>query len=559
MNPRFTGLRVAVDLGTSSTCVTASCDGAPAAVVLIDGAPLMPSGVCFDGHSVFVGAEAERQAALDPARYEPHPKSRVDEQTLLLGGAVLPVVHALAAVLGRAVTEARAVHGGRAAGQLVLTHPADWGPVRTGVLFAAAAGLAVEVRGVPEPVAAAVAHGARQAPGGLVAVLDVGAGTTDVSILRRTERGFRVLATRGDPAFGGSDVDHALLEHLGRGVPQARRDRWAAVLRGDGVGERRQRRSLRADVRGAKETLSRHAYADVPLPGDLPDAHVTRPELEQLISARVRSVVDLLAGALAECGAVGPDGRSLAAVVLVGGSSRIPLLAQVVHQRLGVAATSTEQPETVVALGALLAVPAPSRPDPSRLDQSPPVRPEVFAGGHPPRRRRTLLVGAAAVALAAVGAWALLGGGPVTVQAQLASFQAPDGWTEQSRAGGPAPELVVAPGGTAAAQVRVRLVQQPLTPGADLDAVAVTLEELLTARSATGDASFGGLTESELANRPVLTYTQQRAGGVVVSWYVVVDQEVQLSVGCEHGDGSASEVEQACRLAVGTVAAAEGG
>lgn len=73
-------LHVAVDFGTSSTCVAISAHGREPQVVVFDGQPLVPSAVfaAADG-TVFVGQEAERQAAVDPARYEPHPKRRVDE------------------------------------------------------------------------------------------------------------------------------------------------------------------------------------------------------------------------------------------------------------------------------------------------------------------------------------------------------------------------------------------------------------------------------------------------------------------------------------------------
>jgi len=66
-------IAVGVDFGTSSTCVTVAVGAEHARVVVIDGSPLMPSAVYADGHTVFVGAEAQRQAALDPSRYEPTP------------------------------------------------------------------------------------------------------------------------------------------------------------------------------------------------------------------------------------------------------------------------------------------------------------------------------------------------------------------------------------------------------------------------------------------------------------------------------------------------------
>ena len=189
----------------------------------------------------------------------------------------------------------------------MLTHPADWGAIRTRLLRQAAGGLAREVALVPEPVAAAVYHAATFAPaevtgdrtvefsghpGDTLAVLDLGGGTVDVSVVRRLpdaardrtggprRRGFEVLATRGDPGFGGADIDQALLEHIGSLVSAADPAAWQQLVQGRELVDRRRRRVLRQDVRGAKETLSRHAYTDVPMPPPFADAHVTREDLD---------------------------------------------------------------------------------------------------------------------------------------------------------------------------------------------------------------------------------------------------------------------------------------
>ncbi|GAB3380216.1 type VII secretion-associated protein [Amycolatopsis echigonensis] len=377
-------VRVAVDFGTSSTCVVVSVNGREPQVVVIDGQPLMSSAVyaASDG-TLFVGQEAERQAAVDPSRYEPNPKRRIDEGDLLLGDAVLRVIDVVHAVLDRAVAEARRVAGDAEVDLLVLTHPADWGAIRTRLLRQAAGRLAREVALVPEPVAAAVYHAATFAPeaspggrtvefsgrpGDALAVLDLGGGTVDVSVVQRSPEaaraarvpgappqrgGFQVLATRGDPSFGGADIDQALLEHVGSLVSGTDPQAWQQLVEGRELADRRRRRVLRQDVRGAKETLSRHTYTDVPLPPPFADAHVTRADLERLIGAPLGRVVELTSAAIADSG-LRP--KQLAAIFLVGGSSRIPMISRLVHERTGVVPTSLDQPETVVARGALRAV-----------------------------------------------------------------------------------------------------------------------------------------------------------------------------------------------------------
>lgn len=374
-------LRVAVDFGTSSTCVVAALNGRPPQVVVVDGQPLMSSAVyaAADG-TLFVGQEADRQAAMDPSRYEPNPKRRIDEGELLLGDRVLRVTDVVRAVLERAVTEARRLASNAEVGLLVLTHPADWGAVRTRLLRQAASGLAREVTLVPEPVAAAVFHAATFAPeeinsdrtveisnrpGATLAVLDLGGGTVDVSVVSRVpghRGGFQVLATRGDPSFGGADVDQLLLEHVGSLVSSADPDAWRQLVEGRELTDRRRRRVLRQDVRGAKETLSRHAYTDVPMPPPFADAHVTREDLERLVAAPLGRAVELTCAAIEEA-ELRP--KQLSAIFLVGGSSRIPMISRLVHERTGVVPTTLDQPETVVARGALLAVQkAPAAPPP---------------------------------------------------------------------------------------------------------------------------------------------------------------------------------------------------
>ncbi|GAB3910566.1 hypothetical protein GCM10029964_114710 [Kibdelosporangium lantanae] len=348
-------VRVAVDFGTSSTCIAVSVNGGQPQVVAVDGRPVMSSAVYAAPDGVlFVGLEAERQAAVDPSRYEPNPKRRIDEPELLLGNSVVPVREVVRAVLSRAVDEARRFAGGAGVDQLVLTHPADWGGIRARVLRQAGNGLAERIVLVPEPVAAAVFHANTDNPAvNTLAVLDIGGGTVDVSVVQRGPGpGFHVRATKGDPSFGGADVDQALAQHIGQLVGNTDPAAWRSLMEGRDLADRRRRRVVAQDVQGAKETLSRHPYTDVPMPPPFADAHVTRADLEQLIAAPLGRAVELTAAAVRESGLSRVDG-----IFLVGGSSRIPMVARLVHERLGIVPVTLDQPETVVARGALIAIP----------------------------------------------------------------------------------------------------------------------------------------------------------------------------------------------------------
>jgi molecular chaperone DnaK len=101
------GATLGIDFGTSHTVAVLAAAGTPPQVLLFDSSPLLPSAVFAPGDGpVLVGRDAQRAARLDPAAYEPHPKRRIDDGTLLLGEVELPVRDAIGAVLRRVAEEA---------------------------------------------------------------------------------------------------------------------------------------------------------------------------------------------------------------------------------------------------------------------------------------------------------------------------------------------------------------------------------------------------------------------------------------------------------------------
>src|SRR5699024_7300693 len=242
--------------------------------------------------------------------------------------------------------------GGEYPDQVRLTHPAQWGPVRRNVLVSAArqAGLGSAVTLIPEPVAAA-AHfasfpGKELAPGQTLALYDLGAGTCDVAVVGAGQRGCTVLAEDGLPDLGGLDVDQAMLVHVGREVSHRDPPQWQRLLRPESTGDRRNRRAVQEDVRGAKEALSRHPQAEVPMPEPFTDVLVTRGELEGLVRPAMLRSVELLSNTLRNAGITA---QSLAGIYLVGGSSRLPLVGSMISEKVGVVPSSLDQPETAVA------------------------------------------------------------------------------------------------------------------------------------------------------------------------------------------------------------------
>ena len=591
-------LRVAVDFGTSSTCVAVSVHGREPQVLVIDGQPLMSSAVYVaPDRTVFVGQEAERHAAVDPSRYEPNPKRRVDDGELLLGSTVLPVVDAIRAVLQRATTEARRQAGGAPIDQLVLTHPADWGGTRAGVLRQAANGLAHRLMLIPEPVAAAVFHAAsfdhhRAAGSGrdALAVLDLGGGTVDVSVVRRapvsphvsqSQLMYQVLATRGEPNFGGADIDHLLLGHVGELVSPTDPEAWRQLVEGRDLPERRRRRVLWQDVRGAKETLSRHTYTDIPLPSPFPDAHVTRDDLERLIAEPVARTADLVVSTIAEA-RLAP--RDLAGIFLVGGSSRIPMVAALVHRRSRVIPTTLDQPETVVARGALRA----SAPDPAKTGllaaevaagaaqsvptgphtsgsfpvQEPPGEQRMPSGRFPmpsaplpvPARSRSALpwvvMGAVVLVVAVVAVLIVVLADDPPQQTppnpqtgkEIAQydyrFSLPVDWKQT---GGDAQDrkVEIKPVDAVDGDDLVLVQETALTYDSDADrqrAVGKLRSDFESAGPAFSDLD----TSASYAGKDVVYYRQRQTASSV-DWYVVFQGNVQVSIGCQHTDAGQAE------------------
>jgi actin-like ATPase involved in cell morphogenesis len=311
-----------VDLGTANTVAVVA--GGEPRLVTVDGAPWIPSAVFAGADGLVVGVDAVRLGRDAAAGYVRSPKAGKEQ--------AVPVTDAVRAVLARIVAAA-----GAAPDELVLTHPADWAQPRVGVLLAAAAGLAPKISTVTEPLAAAA--GADLATGQALLVIDLGGGTCDIAVVRRDSTGLVMLAAGGLPDLGGDDLDRRII------------DRVAPSLR-EPVESARDRQLLADSAREAKELLSRHDSADIVLP-DHRAVRLTRAEFEELIAPDVDRVVALASRV------VGQAGTGVERVLLVGGSSRVPLLARRLAEASGRPVSVDPEPETAVARGAALLVTSP--------------------------------------------------------------------------------------------------------------------------------------------------------------------------------------------------------
>ncbi|GIJ71863.1 Hsp70 family protein [Virgisporangium ochraceum] len=349
---------LAIDYGTSNTVALVRGSDGRTRQLLFDGSPLLPSAVLAapDG-GLRAGRDAVRAARLDPGRYEPNPKRRIDESEVLLGERVYPIGQLIAATLAMVRGEAQRLTGGLP-GRVLLTHPVAWGATRRAVLSDACvrAGLPAPTL-IPEPVAAATYFAAlpyvRIGAGQAVVVYDLGAGTFDVSVVRKGNQGFETLGYNGLDDVGGLDLDAVVVQHALGPLAQADPAAWQRLTNPRGTDDRRHHRMLWDDARDAKETLSRQQKATFPMPLTDGDTMITRAEFERGAQPLLLRTVEVTTEAIRQS-RVPAD--QLAGVFLVGGGSRIPLVATLLHQRQGVAPTALEQPEIVVAEGALAAV-----------------------------------------------------------------------------------------------------------------------------------------------------------------------------------------------------------
>ena len=309
---------------------------------------------------VVVGDAANRRGLIDPARVAREFKRRLgDPAPILLGGSPFSAEQLTARLLRWIVSQAAAQEAGPPSA-LALTHPANWRQYKLEVFHQVVvlAGLA-DALFVAEPVAAAVHYAAseRIAPGAIVAVYDLGGGTFDAAVLRRTETGFEVLGTpEGIEHLGGIDFDAAVLAHVDRQLDGA-----FSALDPTDPGSLGAAIRLRADCVEAKELLSADTRVDIPvlLPNKHANVRLTRSEFETLIRPPLAETVEALRRSLTSA-AVRPE--DLDRILLVGGSSRIPLVAELLSAGLGRPVAVDAHPKAVVALGAARFAMASQRP-----------------------------------------------------------------------------------------------------------------------------------------------------------------------------------------------------
>lgn len=361
--PHQTKRAVGIDLGTTNSLVATVRGGRSEVLCDVEGQAMLPSVVNYssaDGAQVgavaqalssehpadtlvsvkrFMGrGRADAQQEAERAHYQLADNEEGMVSFVTTQGTVSPV-QASAEILSVLETRAREALGGEIEGA-VITVPAYFDDAQRQATKDAAtlAGLPV-MRLLNEPTAAAVAYGLDSGEEGVIAVYDLGGGTFDISILRLHRGVFEVLATGGDTALGGDDLDAAVAG-------------WALEQRPGGPLSGGQHRALRSMARKAKEALSTGSSVDLPMAEIVADAQsltLSRVDFEALIQPLVKRTLRACRRCLRDAGIAAVDN-----VVMVGGSTRVPLVRAAVTDFFERKPLTDIDPDRVVAMGAAI-------------------------------------------------------------------------------------------------------------------------------------------------------------------------------------------------------------
>lgn len=353
---------VGIDLGTSNSAVGVVDSGFPMLLANEDGKRIMPSAVWYEedsaaggrGAPAEVGAKALRRRGVDPDRVVTSVKRLMGRRFGEVGDFPVRVVSGEdggARVLGRSpeavsadiLRELKRVAEWRLeteVGKAVITVPAYFNDAQRGATKRAGelAGLEV-VRILNEPTAAALAYGLdKLGERSRVAVYDLGGGTFDLSILEMQDGVFQVLSTRGNTQLGGDDLDGVLAEWCVKQAGLAKTD-----VRAVEEAER-----VKRMLSESEEEVFRLPFVAA---GRSAEVVVTRADFESLARPFIESSLDCCRKAIDDAGILKDE---LDAVVLVGGSTRIPAVRDAVREFFGREPDVSQHPDEAVALGATI-------------------------------------------------------------------------------------------------------------------------------------------------------------------------------------------------------------
>ncbi|MEL7158114.1 MAG: Hsp70 family protein, partial [Actinomycetota bacterium] len=348
--------QLGIDVGTTYSAAAVHRDGRADVASLGGRAPSIPSVVFLREDGTFLtGDAAERRSTTQPERVVREFKRRLGDSTpIIVAGSPYSAESLTARLLTAIVDQVVQTEGGRP-DKIVITHPANWGNFKVDLMGQAVslAGLDPEVVSfITEPEAAAISYAAQQRvdAGEVIAVYDLGGGTFDAAVLRRTAASFEIIGRpEGIERLGGIDFDAAVFAH----VVDSLGDLLADLDPEDPAAVSAVAR-LRRDCVEAKEALSSDTDAVIPvlIPERQTEMRITRSEFERLIRPSLLDTVGAMERAVASAEL---EMSEVSRILLVGGSSRIPVVSQLVASQLARPVAVDTHPKHTVAVGAAFA------------------------------------------------------------------------------------------------------------------------------------------------------------------------------------------------------------
>ncbi len=366
---------IGIDLGTTNSVVAVMEGKEPKVIANKEGNRLTPSVVAFnDKGETLVGDIARRQAVTNPKRTIYSIKRFMGRRHNEVGGEEKMVPYEVvggpedyvkvragdkeftppevSAKVLRALKESAEAYLGHKVNKAVITVPAYFNDAQRQATKDAGVIAGLEVmRIINEPTAAALAYGLEKKAQEKIVVFDLGGGTFDVSVLEVADGVFRVISTNGDTHLGGDDFDKTLIDH----VADQFKNEQGIDLRKDTMALQR----LQEACEKAKKELSTAQSTDINLPFITADASgpkhlqmtITRAQFEQMCDALVERCRGPVVQALKDAKL---DPKDIDEVVLVGGSTRIPKVQELVRKLFGKESHKGVNPDEVVALGAAI-------------------------------------------------------------------------------------------------------------------------------------------------------------------------------------------------------------
>ena len=343
---------IGIDLGTTNSCVAVLEGGEPVVIPNPEGSRTTPSVVAFKGSERMVGQVAKRQAITNPDNTVSSIKREMgtDHRRTIEGKSYTP--QEISAMILQKLKQDAEAYLGEPVTDAVITVPAYFSDSQRQATKDAGkiAGLNV-LRIINEPTAAALAYGMDKETNQKILIYDLGAGTFDVSILEIGDGVFEVLATAGNNRLGGDDFDERIMNYIADEFKKSH----GIDLRNDRMAKQR----LKEAAEKAKIELSGMASANINLPFITMDSNgpvhldmnITRAKFNELIADLLDKTRVCVQQAMSDAGL---KNSQIDKVILVGGSSRVPAVQELVKQITGKEPFKGINPDECVAIGAAI-------------------------------------------------------------------------------------------------------------------------------------------------------------------------------------------------------------